>query len=71
MANINCLTHFGTGNSASFDSGVEFKCEGKVDDEKRKNDFGMRAIRYGSFDIATESIGSVSADHFNPKTFTC
>lgn len=71
MAKINCLTHFDTGKSGSFGSAVAYKCDGKIAEEERGHDFGMRAINYGELDVATESIGVVNADHFNPKTFAC
>ena len=69
MASINCLTHFSNGEDLT--SSVKYNCDGKVSEAERKNDFGVRAINYGKFDVATESVGAVSAEHFNPKTFTC
>jgi hypothetical protein len=71
MAKINCLTHFDSGKSGTFDSDFKYKCDSTVERKEQMSDFGMRAIEEGEFDVATESIGVINADHFNPKTFAC
>ena len=66
MAKVKCLTHFDKGNTES-DNNIEYNCDGNISE----NDFSARAQKYGKFDIATESIGTINTDNFNPKTFTC